>query len=99
MTVLDNGRTARFEYQEIDHCCEKFALVDAWLDSRRLQRRSVIGHGEARLAQSRDIVTVVLEHLSANETAFLHPPGVDAECDDARESLTRDRPRLQVSRD
>ena len=92
VTVLDNGRTARFEYQEIDHCCEKFALVDAWLDSGRLQRRSVIGHGEARLAQSRDIVTVVLEHLSANETAFLHPPGVDAECDDARESLTRDRP-------
>ena len=88
VTVLKNGRPARFEYREIDHCCQNFALVDDWLDARHLQRRGIIGHGEARLSESRDIVTVVLEHLSANETVFLHPPGVDAECDEARESLT-----------
>ena len=34
-----------------------------------------------------DIVRVVTAHLDRDELVFLHPPGVDAECDEARASL------------
>jgi len=85
--VLDGGQTSRVDYSEIDHCCENFNLVDQWLDAGRRQRRGIVGHGEARLVRSRDIVEVVLDRLRENETVFLHPPGVDAECDEARASL------------
>lgn len=88
VTVLKDGTPTRFEYREIDHCCQNFALVDAWLDARQLQRRGKVGHGEARLVLSRDVVAVVSERLRASETVFLHPRGVDEECDDAWESLT-----------
>lgn len=85
--TLENGRWRWVEYQEIDHCCENFRLVDAWLDERGLQRRGAVGHAQARLARARDIVNVVVEQLRRNETVFLHPFGVDAECDEARASL------------
>jgi len=90
LTVLDDGRPVRFEYKEIDHCCETFALVDDWLDERRLQRRGTVGHGAARLARSRDIVAVVTDHLRENETTFLHPKGFDEQCDDAWRSIESD---------
>jgi len=32
-------------------------------------------------------VEVVLDRLRENETVFLHPPGVDVECDEARASI------------
>ena len=48
----------------------------------------MVGDAEARLIRSRDIVSVVTEYLGKNETLFLHPPGFDEECDDARTSLT-----------
>ena len=89
MTVLRDGASSRFEYDEIDHCCERFALVDGWLDERGLQRRGVVGHAEARLVRARDVVDVVLERLRADETVFLHPLGTDAECDEARASLSQ----------
>jgi aminoglycoside N3'-acetyltransferase len=88
VTILKDGKPVRFEYREIDHCCQNFALVDRWLDDNRLQRHGTVGHGEARLVRSRDIVKVVTEHLRAEETVFLHPMGVDEECDDAWRSLT-----------
>ena len=87
-TILVEGRPTRHEYHEIDHCCENFALVDQWLEAKGLQRRGIVGHGEARLARSRDVVQIAMSHLANNETVFLHPPGVDAECDAARASLT-----------
>lgn len=88
LTILKNNKPVRFEYAEVDHCCENFALVDSWLDQGGLQSRGTVGHGEARLARSQDIVRVVVEHLRAEETIFLHPKGVDEECDEAWESLT-----------
>ena len=62
-------------------------LCNDWLNEAQLQNTSPIGHGEARLARSRDIIRVVTDHLTANETAFLHPKGHDEECDDAWLSL------------
>lgn len=87
VTVLRDGRPVRVEYGEIDHCCQNFALVDGWLDARGLQRRGSVGRAEARLVRSRDVVAVVTERLRNDETAFLHPYGVDEECDEARDSL------------
>ena len=87
LTVLKNGKPTRFEYREIDHCCQNFSLVDGWLDERGLQKRGKVGYTDARLVRSRDIVDVVTERLRQNETTFLHPFGVDEECDDAWMSI------------
>jgi aminoglycoside 3-N-acetyltransferase len=89
VTLLRDGRPVRLDYEEIDHCTQNFQLLDGWLDERGHQRRGPVGHAEARLAGSRDIVAAVTSHLRADETAFLHPLGVDAECDLARRSLDR----------
>ena len=89
ITVLKDGQPTRFDYREIDHCCQNFVLVDNWLDEKQNQRHGRIGNGETRLMRSRDIVNVVTSHLKQDETIFLHPQGVDEECDDARASLTR----------
>ena len=86
-TVLRAGKPVRLDYGEIDHCCERFALVDEWLESEGLQRRGVVGHAEARLVGSRDVVDVVTRHLREEETLFLHPHGIDRECDEARASI------------
>ena len=86
-TVLESGRPVRRDYEELDHCCENFSLIDGWLDAAGLQRRGPVGHGEARLSRSRDIVRVAAAHLQDHETVFLHPAGVCGECDEARASL------------
>ncbi len=87
LTILKDGKPTRFEYREIDHCCENFAFVDGWLDERGLQKRGKVGNADARLIRSRDIVEVVTERLQENETVFLHPLGVDEQCDEARQSI------------
>ena len=81
------GQTTRYNYSEIDHCCANFNLVDQWLDAERGQRRGRVGHGEARLACSRNVVATATSHLQANETVFLHEPGIDIQCDEARASI------------
>lgn len=86
--ILTEGRPTRHEYSEIDHCCQNFALMDQWLEAGGRQRRGIVGHAEARLARSRDVVEIALARLRENETVFLHPPGVDVECDEARASIT-----------
>lgn|GEM_PF-6572253 len=60
MTILHSGQPTRVIYQEIDHCCQNFQLLDSWLESQLLRR---------------------------DETMFLHPAGIDAECEEARASL------------
>ena len=86
-TVLEDGRPRRYEYGETDHCCERFALLDEWLGEK--QRVASVGHAQARLARSRDIVAAALEHLREDETVFLHPAGgACGECNEARASLS-----------
>ena len=87
LTILRTGQPKRYHYQEIDHCCQKFDLMDQWLEPEGKQHRGLVGNTEARLARSRDIVDTALARLSKNETVFLHPIGVDHECDEARASL------------
>jgi aminoglycoside N3'-acetyltransferase len=87
LTIIQAGEPTRYDYSEIDHCCDNFNLVDHWLDAERGQRRGRVGHGEARLAGSRQVVATVSARLRANETIFLHPPGVDVQCDEARASI------------
>ena len=85
--ILQRGKLVPYRYGEIDHCCENFGLVDGWLDGEQLQRRGGVGQGDARLTRSRDLVRVVVDRLRQNETVFLHPFGVDRQCDEARRSL------------
>jgi aminoglycoside N3'-acetyltransferase len=85
--ILRDGRITRCDYGEIDHCCDNFKFMDEWLDATGRQRRGKIGHGDARLANSRDIVEVAVGRLRADETVFLHPYGFDNQCDEARDSL------------
>jgi aminoglycoside N3'-acetyltransferase len=85
--IKQAGQLVRFDYNEIDHCCENFTRVDDWLDPRNLQERGQVGHTQAQLMRSRDIVDVVSSQLQKNETAFLHPPGMDEQCDQARASM------------
>ncbi|MCX7683321.1 MAG: AAC(3) family N-acetyltransferase [Anaerolineae bacterium] len=85
--IIESGELRRVDYGEVDHCCANFRLVDDWLERENLQHRGIVGHAPARLARSRDIVRVVVERLRQDETIFLHPFGVDEECDEARASL------------
>jgi aminoglycoside 3-N-acetyltransferase len=87
VTVRDGAQTRRHRYAEVDHCCQNFALLDGWLDAEERQRRGAVGHARARLTRSRDIVNAALARLRADETVFLHLPGVDDECDAARASI------------
>ena len=87
LAVLKDGRPTVIRCRQVSHCLAKFSLADRWLDEWGLQRRGVVGHAEARLARSRDIVEVVSPQLRDNETIFLHEKGVDVECDEARDSL------------
>jgi hypothetical protein len=75
------------EYGEVDHCCLNFSLLDTWLEEKGAQRRGRVGHGDARLARSRDIVREAMAHLADQETVFLHPRGVCSDCDQAWASL------------
>lgn len=84
LMVVRDGRHVRFDYAEIDHCCDNFALLDPWLDADGHQRRGTVGHGEARLVRSRHVVEAALSRLRRNETVFLHVPGVCRQCDEAR---------------
>lgn len=88
ITVVRDGRPARIEYGENDHCCARFALADAWLRERGLQSEGRVGHADARLVRARDVVAVALEHLADDPLVFLHPPGSGCEeCDEARSSV------------
>lgn len=86
-TVMRDGRPVRVDYEENDHCCQRFALADGWLRERGLQREGPVGHADARLVRARDVVRVAREHLSRDPLLFLHPAGAGCgECDQARAS-------------
>lgn len=87
LMILQDGQPRPYTYFETDHCCQKFALMDKWLEAEHLQSFGPVGHAHARLADARAIISVALSHLRQEEAVFLHPFGVDDECDEARRSL------------
>lgn len=83
-TILVEGMPERVDYEENDHCCERFSLMDGWLRARRLQAEGPVGHADARLANACDVVDCGLAHLGRDPTLFLHEEGTGCEeCDDA----------------
>jgi len=89
VTTIKDGRFMKIDYLEIDHCCQNFNLVDNWLEEDHLLMQGNIGNAKARLMNSRDVVRVTTNHIETNETIFLHPVGLDDECDEARLSLNQ----------
>jgi aminoglycoside N3'-acetyltransferase len=88
ITILRDGRPARIEYGENDHCCAGFALAGEWLRARGLQREGRVGHASAILVRARDVVAVALEQLARDPLIFLHPPTAGcADCDEARSTV------------
>jgi aminoglycoside N3'-acetyltransferase len=87
-TVLQDGKPARIDYLENDHCCQRFDLVEGWLKEKGLQREGPVGNAGARLMRARDIVDVVLRQLARDPLVFLHPTETGCEeCDAARRSI------------
>lgn len=83
-----DGRPARVDYGENDHCCERFALADGWLRDAGVQREGRVGHAHARLVAARDVVRVAAARVRADPLVFLHPAAAGcAECDAARASV------------
>jgi aminoglycoside N3'-acetyltransferase len=87
-TVLKDGHCLRIDYGENDHCCARFALADGWLRQEGLQLEGRIGHAQARLMRSRDLVRLSVAQLTRDPLLFLHTPETAcAECDQARGSV------------
>lgn len=89
ITIQRDGNPVRVPYRENDHCCLRFGLADGWLRERGLQAEGRVGHGDARLVRSRDVVRVALEFLRRDPLVFLHSPEEGcADCDEARSSMS-----------
>jgi aminoglycoside 3-N-acetyltransferase-4 len=87
-TVLKDGKKLRIDYGENNHCCARFALADEWLRREGLQNEGRIGHAQARLMRSRDVVRLAVAHLTHDPLLFLHRPQEGCvECDEARASI------------
>lgn len=42
VAILQDGVPTHVAYGEIDHCCQNFQLVDAWLDAEQLRRNETV---------------------------------------------------------
>ena len=87
MTLLKEGRLSRFDYTEIDHCCQNFSLVDGWLEQYVTERRRPGGVRRRELVRSSDVISV--GHGKFNKADNISTSGVDEECDDAQLSPIR----------
>ncbi|MGF1619927.1 MAG: AAC(3) family N-acetyltransferase [Rhodomicrobiaceae bacterium] len=88
ITVLKDGKPHRLDYEENDHCCERFALADDWLREAGAQSEGPVGHGLAKLFRARDLIRVAVPRIEADPLVFLHPEASDcAECAEARKGL------------
>jgi len=87
-TMLRDGMPERVEYDETDHCCRNFALLDGWLRQRGLQNEGIVGGATARLMQSKGVVETVVPRLKQDPLRFLCLPNAGCEeCDAARRSV------------
>lgn len=80
-----DGAPCTVGIRETDHCCQGFRKMDDWLRAAGQQREGRVGHAQARLLGSRDLVALALSRLSVDPWIFLCAPGADcAECAEAR---------------
>jgi aminoglycoside 3-N-acetyltransferase len=83
-----DGHWQRIPIAETDHCCRRFDLADGWLRERGLLREGKVGHADARLMASRDLVEVAVAELAQDPLCFLCPSEDGCEeCDRARASI------------
>jgi aminoglycoside N3'-acetyltransferase len=88
ITAVRDGVLQHIEYEENDHCCERFVRMDGWLREAGLQNEGRVGNGIARLARAQDIVEQAVRRLRVDPLHFLHAPSAGcAECDAARASV------------
>jgi aminoglycoside 3-N-acetyltransferase len=86
--VWRDGAVVRIDYDETDHCCERFAQLDPWLRERGLQRDGRVGKSAARLMRAGDVVRVAVERLRQDPCVFLHSRNAGcAECAAAWNSI------------
>jgi aminoglycoside 3-N-acetyltransferase len=86
--VEENGEIKEILIAETDHCCKGFRHMDSWLRGSGKQREGRVGHAEARLCQSHDLVEVAKEQLARNPLVFLCNPSNNCEeCNRARASV------------
>ncbi|MGA9521098.1 MAG: AAC(3) family N-acetyltransferase [Myxococcaceae bacterium] len=86
--VETNGVAQTVMIPETDHCCRGFSAMDEWLRHRGLQREGNVGNALARLCDSRDVVSVAIEHLTADPLVFLCQKDTGCEeCDAAHVSI------------
>jgi aminoglycoside 3-N-acetyltransferase len=87
VVVIDDAPQT-IDVPETDHCCQRFQQMDQWLRQRGLQREGPVGHGRARLIESRDVVDTAVRQLRVDPLVFLCPPEEACdECDRARASM------------
>jgi aminoglycoside 3-N-acetyltransferase len=83
-----DGQATTVDIAETDHCCKRFALADEWLRASGAQREGPVGHGHARLADSKAIVAEAVRRLHEDPLLFLcSPDAACEECDLARASV------------
>ena len=87
--TLLKGPLIPVRYTEIDPAA-RTSLVDGWLESEGLQRRGPVGRAEGEAGPIERCDPGGHGKIQQNETVFLHPFGVDEECDDARLSLSEE---------
>lgn len=84
ITVLRDGRPTRIDYEENDHCCERFDQAGVWLAAAGLKQEGPVGHAPSTLMRCRDVIETTLAELQRDPFVFLHPQGSGCEeCDDA----------------
>ena len=87
ITTMQDGRPARIDYLENDHCCELFRLANGWMLENGVQEEGPVGHAPSRLMRSRDVIDTVIPRLECDPWVFVHPEGSDCEeCAQARSS-------------
>jgi len=88
-TAVINNRHEQVHYLENDHCCDRFKLVDDWLNEAGAQTEGPVGNALARLTQSRSVVSTVVPRLKSDPLHFLHRPADRCpDCDQARASVS-----------
>ena len=71
VTLLKEGRLSRFDYTEIDHCCQNFSLVDGWL-LKEGSAAGLVAAWRRGWSDRDDVIRVVTEKFNRTRPSFIH---------------------------